>query len=255
MPAKTFSNLYGIPASELVSLLRFVGGLDFWGFPLRGQLPKPRSICPPNTEELIESWDEVIRTPIFAKLIHIKDFRLAFTAFDKQLKPDLRQQIRYFHIVLNALHVYRIELTWRRFVGLGTAAQRKRAEKWAQKVLQSLRTGVHLGTDRIHENQELATSLARYIHELQCVGTVRRDESLLERRFFERVICEFLLAFKMPMEGVLLHFYEWLIPNARGRERLDERRVVARYIRNARRRLTQPPSPRTADWFGGDSRT
>ncbi|WP_297477419.1 hypothetical protein [Ferrovum sp.] len=255
MPAKVPPDLWGIPASELTSLLRFVGGLDFWRFPLRGQLPMPCNISPPNTEELIEGWDEVIRNPTFAKLLHAGHFRQAFTMFDRQLKPDLRQKIRYFHIVLNALHNYQIEQTWPSFTGLGTATQRKQAIKGAQGTLRALRGGVHLGTDRIHENQELATLLSRYIHELRCIGTVRRDKSLPKRRFFERVICEFLLAFKKPMKGVLLHFYVCLSTNARGREQLDERRVLARYIQNARRRLAQPPSPRTADWFGGDSRT
>jgi hypothetical protein len=250
VPAKALPDFHGIPANDLVSLLRFVGGVDFWPVPLRGQLPRSSNIPLASTDDLTESWNEITRTPVFTALLRITHFHKAFIAFDRQIKPNVRERIRYFHIVLNALHVYQLETTFPRFMGIGTKPQRMRAIKAAETVLQSLRSGLHLGTDRIHENQALATALAQYIYELRHVGTVRRDELLPERRFFERVAHEFLIAYKKPMSGVLLHFYVWLNPGAKDVDEDTQLRTVKHYIQNARRYLRRPLRPKVVDWFG-----
>lgn len=177
-------------------------------------------------------------------------FSAAHAAFEKQMKPDVRQQIRYFHIVLHALGSYLVESTWPRFMGIGTDAKRKQAIKGAKAVLHALRHGVHLGTDRIHENQALATLLGRYIYELESIGTIRRDETLAKRRFFDRLICEFLIAFKKPLEGVLQSFYELLTLRRCASDPEEQLRIVKRYVQAARKHMALPPAPRVTDWYG-----
>lgn len=250
MTATSLPDFCGVRAQDLVNLERFVAGLDFWPLQLRGLIPKSRSLHAPTPTELKADWTHITRTPVFVALMANARFRDAYEAFEKRVNPDISQKIRYFNIVLHALHAYLIESRWPRFMGIGTAAQRQRAIKGAQSVLDALRHGVHLGTDRIHENQTLATLLGRYIHELQSSGSVRRDETLAKRRFFDRLICEFLIAFKKPLTGVLRHFYELLTTRGRAHDPQEQHRIVTRYVMAARKHLALPPAPRATDWYG-----
>jgi hypothetical protein len=237
---------------ELLSMMRYVSGLDYWPVPLRGNYPKLSNRVP-TKEALAQSWQELLAGELngsFGKLDAMPAFKDALLEFKQAKKPDLPQMIRYFNILLHSVYLYLIELTDTKFTGVTSKREKDKATKASRDLLKLIRAGTHFGAQGINQNYELTVKLEEFLHFLESASPARHTETLLERRFLKRVIYEFLIAYNDPFPHVLRHLYlliYWPNGNKTDKDAID--RSIRDYVSEVRLEMERVKHAPFGSWY------